>query len=60
MKTLVYLIGDTIKLLGSRDGVVGTASRLRAGHPKNRFFNSWQGQDLRIFFIVSRLDLGPS
>jgi hypothetical protein len=36
MNTSIYFIGDTVTLLGSRDGAVGTASRLRAGHPKNR------------------------
>jgi len=36
MNTLVYFIGDTVTLLGSRDGGVGTLRRLRAGHPKNR------------------------
>jgi len=35
MNMSVYFIGDTVTLLGSRDGVVGTESRLRAGHLKN-------------------------
>jgi hypothetical protein len=36
MNTSVYFIGDAVTLLGSLDGVSGTASRLRAGHSKNR------------------------
>jgi hypothetical protein len=36
MSTSVYFTGDTVKFLGSRVGILGTASRLRDGHPKNR------------------------
>jgi len=36
MNTSVCFIGDTVTLLGSRDGVIGTVSRLQAGHLKNR------------------------
>jgi hypothetical protein len=46
-----------IHLLGDRDSSLSIMTRLRGGRPG---FNSWQGQEIRLFSIASRPALGPT
>jgi hypothetical protein len=43
--------------VGSRDNSVGIATKLRAGRPRSRGFDSQQGQYIFLFFILSRVSV---